>query len=197
MRLDDEALRHLRADVAAFGFAVVPEALDGATLQELQTEARALAASALFAEQRETSLNYRAHIHPLGPVAEQLLDSAWTHGMLTSLFPGRSWALTRERSSFAFYAEGDHLDPHLDDPAGRCAVTVIAYVESRPGPASATETGRVLEIYGPERGSRPIKVIPTHAGSVVFGRGSKIWHGRPRLSASEYVVALTGCYVPA
>jgi hypothetical protein len=59
---------------------------------------------------------------------------------------------------------------------------------------SASATGRVLEVYGPERTATPLKVFPTLAGSVVFGRGSKIWHGRPRLSAGESVIAVAGCY---
>jgi hypothetical protein len=197
VRPDPDALKSLGDEVAAFGFGLIPDVLDAATLQGLLAEAQGLAPSAVAAEHSGPSLNYRARLHPLGPIAEALLDGGWVYRALSFAFPEATWALTRERSSYTYYAEGDYLDPHLDLPAESCDVTIIAYAMSQPGASSATATGRVLEIYGPTLSEKPVKVFPTPAGSVVFGRGSRIWHGRPRLSAGEAVIAVAGCYSPA
>lgn len=196
MRPDPDALNRLRGEVAAFGFGLIPDALDAAALQGLLAEAQGLAPSAVAAEQSDSSFNYRARLHPLGPIAEGLLDGDWVRRALSFAFPDATWALARERSSYTYYAEGDYLDPHLDLPAESCDVTIIAYAMSQSGASSATATGRVLEVYGPTLAEKPVKVFPTAAGAIILGRGSQIWHGRPRLSAGEAVIAVAGCYSP-
>src|SRR5262245_34392956 len=40
----------------------------------------------------------------------------------------------------------------------------------------------------------PRAIIPTHAGGIVVGFGSRFWHERPMLDEGERVAALTGCY---
>jgi hypothetical protein len=157
-------------------------------------EASELLGSALFAE-RSAELSYRAKIASLGPTAVGFLGHRETIELLTTAF-GESFVLSEGCSCTTFYQEGDHLGPHRDRPEEECLVTIIVYLDaSSPAPESPS-TGLVLQVYGQEMtgSSEPRLRIPTSAGAVVIGRGSRFWHERPRLQTGERVVALTGCY---
>lgn len=164
------------------------------SLCDLQSEARELLRAALFAE-RSAELSYRAKIASLGPSAVRFLGHGETIELLRAAF-GESFVLSEGCSCTTFYQEGDHLGPHRDRPEQECLVTIIVYLDaSSPAPESP-KTGLVLRVYGQEmtEGSEPRLRIPTSAGAVVIGRGSRFWHERPRLQTGESVVALTGCY---
>ena len=115
--------------------------------------------------------------------------------LLQSLF-GETFALTESCSCLTFYGEGDHLGPHLDKPANQCCVTVLAYLAAVSPQPHSCDTGLALRIYGPELNATrdPPLTIPTTTGSLVIGRGARIWHERPMLKRGERVTALTGCY---
>jgi hypothetical protein len=111
-------------------------------------------------------------------------------------FFGGEHALSEAISCVTFYDGSGHLGAHLDQPAEDCAVTIIVYLDAESPDPAAPDTGLVLAVYGEDRASVgvPRLRIPTRAGTIVLGRGSRIWHERPRLKEGESVVAITGCY---
>jgi hypothetical protein len=70
------------------------------------------------------------------------------------------------------------------------------YLTAKGKARNSDRTGLQLHVYGEEltKDSEAILTIPTTTGTIVLGRGSKIWHGRPPLQDGEFVAALTGCY---
>jgi hypothetical protein len=190
-------LERLRADVQSFGFGCLPAALPGSLLAELQREAESLLGIALFAEQA-TDLNYRARLTSLGPVAAQLLGGPDARALLQAVF-AESLQLSEGVSCLTFYNEGDHLGAHLDQPAAECTVTILVYLAATGATTpAAPDTGLVLRVYAEEKpqGDDVRLIIPTVSGAIVLGRGSRVWHERPRLLPGESVVALTGCFKP-
>jgi len=191
-------LRRLRADVQTYGFGCLPDALSPLLLDALQREAESRLGLALFAEQA-TELHYRARLTSLGTVAAQLLGSPAARELLQAVFDD-SLTLSEGVSCLTFYGEGDHLGAHLDQPAAECAVTILVYLAASGSTMpSLPDTGLVLRVYSeqPPHGEPPRLIIPTRAGSIVVGRGSRVWHERPRLLPGEHVVALTGCFKQA
>ena len=180
--------------VADYGFAALDDRIAPVVLQALRAEAEDRLASALAAEQ-SCSLSYRASITGLGQRALAFLHDWETRALLTRLFGGE-YALTEQWSCLTCYRTGDHLGAHLDEPASDCAVTIIIYLTAQSPDPLAADTGLVLKIYGerPETVGRPRLSVPTRVGTIVHGRGSRIWHERPKLLAGETVVASTGCY---
>jgi hypothetical protein len=164
----------------------------------LQREAEARLGLALFAEQT-TDLHYRARLTSLGPAAARLLGGPEARHLLREVF-SEDLTLSEGVSCLTFYSEGDHLGAHVDEPAAECTVTILVYlaVHGATIPASP-DTGLVLRVYGDRRpeGEAARFTIPTRAGAIVVGRGSRVWHERPRLLPGEQVVALTGCFKPA
>ena len=192
MSRDD--LEKVRLSVQSFGFGSLPCTIAPCVLRALNEEAGERKSAAVLAEQSE-ELQYRATIISLGPQARDFLCSRRVTELLSTIFGG-SFVLTEHRSCLTFYQEGDHLGPHLDKPAEECAVTIIVYLAAT-GPAlRSPQTGLELRVYGQEMtttGTARI-TIPTRAGGIVVGRGSKFLHERPPLQEGEYVAALTGCY---
>lgn len=187
-------IEHLRSGIDTFGFEFLPDAITPSSLGALQDEVRERFDLALVAEQA-AGLSYRANVVSLGPKAKELLRGQETIDLLYSVF-GERFLLTEDCSCLTYYKEGDHLGPHLDKPESKCSVTVIAYlIASGPSPRPFN-TGLVLHVYGQEMEDicNPRLSIPTKAGALVIGRGSKYWHERPKLEKGEYVAALTGCY---
>jgi hypothetical protein len=187
-------LEKLRLNMQEFGFGVLTDPIIPSALSALQDEARELFESAQFAAQ-SAELNYRARIASLGPEGKRLLFGQQTVGLLSSVL-GERVLPTETRSCLTFYSEGDHLGPHLDQPAAECRVTGIVYLAAFSPFPHSPNTGLVLRIYGREMTSdrQPRLTIPTKIGAFVIGWGSKVWHERPALEKDEYVVALTGCY---
>lgn len=189
-----DQLSRLRASVNRFGFGSIENALIPSSLNALVAEAEARFGEAVGAE-RTDDLKYRGRLVSLGPVALGLLRAPDARELLLEVF-GDELQLSEGVSCLTFYSEGDHLGPHLDQPVNQCAVTIIIYLSaSSPAPESS-DTGLVLRVYGetitPNADAR--LSIPTRAGSIVVGRGSKIWHERPALKQGERVVAITGCF---
>ncbi|KKL67102.1 hypothetical protein LCGC14_2138340 [marine sediment metagenome] len=186
--------RAIARSVASCQFAAFPGAIGPQWLTALQDEAAALFSGAARAE-GTGRLRYRANITGLGDVALGFL----THPDLLTLLSrhfGGDYALTPEISCLTFYDESGHLGAHLDEPAARCAVTIILYLAADSPDPQAPETGLVLNVYGIERasvGDARLR-IPTRAGTLVLGRGSRVWHERPPLGRGESVTAITGCY---
>ena len=193
IRLKRCDVEHLRVSTQRKGFASLSSALDADSLRALRAEAARLACETSRAEQR-AGVRYRAGIAPLGPRALGVLRSRQVDSLLCRVF-GRRYVLSEERSCLTRYEEGDHLGAHRDEPAGECTVTVIVYLEAK-ARRCATRTGLELRVYGRTLAShrRPRLVIPTRAGTLVVGRGSRYWHERPTMSKGERVVALTACY---
>ncbi|MQX38098.1 2OG-Fe(II) oxygenase [Roseospira navarrensis] len=189
--------------VARHGFAPLPGAIAPAMLAALQDEADARLTDAVFAEQtaqqtaqQTEDLAYRAHMTGLGPVAGAFLRDDRVRGLLTGLFGG-DYVLSEHISCLTRYGPADHLGAHQDSPAEDCAVTIILYLRADSPDPAAPDTGLVLNVYGETRESvaRGARLrIPTRPGTLVLGRGSRIWHARPPLKAGESVVAITGCY---
>jgi hypothetical protein len=188
-------LSHLQADVETYGFGCLPHALSPALLQALQREAESRLGLALFAEQT-TDLSYRARLTSLGPLASQLLGGPEARALLHAVF-AEQLTLAEGVSCLTFYGEGDHLGPHLDQPAAECVVTILVYLAANGATSpSSPDTGLALRVYTEQKpqDEEPRLVIPTRAGAIVIGRGSRVWHERPRLLPGEQVVALTGCF---
>lgn len=184
----------LAVSIEQFGWGILPGLLDDETLANLRREADAGLEKAAFAESNE-GLTYRARMAALGEHALSLLNSVEYGTLLSSLFGGR-FELTEEISCYTYYDADSHLGAHRDNPATKCAVTILIYVHATSPAPDSPQTGLVLNVYGREAasvGSVRLR-IPTIAGGVVFGRGSEVWHERPRLQPGEQVIAITGCY---
>jgi hypothetical protein len=184
----------LQDSVAAFGFGYLPGSIASDVLQNLQAEARERFASSSTAEQSD-GLNYRANVISLGPMASKFLAELQLIDLLTVVF-GETFACADQNSCFTFYKAGDHLGPHRDEPEAECPVTVIVYLAAHSPMPRSLRTGLVLRVYGEETTSigTPRLTIPTRVGTIVVGRGSKVWHERPQLDIGESVDALTACY---
>ena len=187
-------VEQLRRSVRTFGFGCLPEAIAPTALQKLQSEARERYSVAVFADQ-SAELSYRANLVSLGPEAEGLLSGREAKELMYSVF-GQHVELSAGVSCLTYYGEGDFLGPHLDQPAEQCAVTALVYLSATAADSPASGTGLVLRVYGEEApaGREPMLTIPTLAGAIVVGRGSKVWHERPVLQPGEQVMAITGCY---
>lgn len=189
-----EEVAELRRNVEMFGFGCLTGAIAADVLAAMQAEARERFPESLRAEQ-SIDLAYRANISSLGPCASEFLNSHRAIELLAQVFDG-TFALADGVSCLTFYKEGDHLGAHRDQPADECQVTVLAYlVASGPAPKEGP-TGLELRVYGEEMppSGEPILTIPTRVGAIVLGRGSMVWHERPKLQPGEFVSALTGCY---
>ena len=185
----------LRDGVQTHGFACLPDAFAPPLLEALQQEAQERLGLALPAEQT-TGLQYRANIISLGPVASRVLGGRDARELLRAVF-AEELTLSEGVSCLTLYGEGDHLGAHLDQPASECAVTILVYLAATGGTSPPSPvTGLVLRVYGEQEphGEAPRLTIPTRAGAIVVGWGSRVWHERPRLLAGEQVIALTGCF---
>ncbi|MCT4334400.1 hypothetical protein MU516_16175 [Paracoccus sp. YLB-12] len=181
--------------IAHYGFAALPGAVAAPALSAMRAEARAQLVDAMLAENTAGTLRYRAHLTSLGPHALSFLRSPTLIDLLARHF-GSRYSLSEEISCLTRYDAGSHLGAHLDTPRDRCAATVLVYLEAEGPDPKGRETGLVLHVYGeePDSVASPRLTIPTVAGSIVLGRGSRIWHERPALAPEESVVAITGCY---
>lgn len=195
--LDTHRLERMRSEIARFGFGKLPDAIPKSELLAMQAEAAAILP---YAKAMDSSgpgaLAYRARVGTIGPCIAQFYESPLALGLVEELFGGR-FELTRALSCITYYAEGDHLAPHRDDPPDECNVTILVYLEiTRPERAVDKPSGLQLQIFGDESKprSRPMHCIPTDTGLILVGRGSQVWHGRPELQSGESVTALTGCY---
>ncbi len=188
------AAARLARQVLAVGFDAVERAIEPAVFETLRAEARAQKATASHAS-RAAAPVYSARIGQLGEKAMAFLrDPALTR--LVSNAVGMSVDINLSKSCFTYYGGGDCLGPHLDQPSDECAVTLIVYLEVEAAPETDRSTGPVLHVFGPGMpdDDRPIATIPSAVGTVVIGRGSEVWHERPRLSRGETVTALTACF---
>jgi hypothetical protein len=190
-------VEQLRRSVRTFGFGCLPAAIAPTVLQKLQIEARERYSLAVFADQ-SAELSYRANLVSLGPEAAGLLSGMEARELMYSVF-GQQVELSAGVSCLTYYREGDYLGPHLDQPAEQCVVTALVYLSATAAASPSSGTGLVLRVYGEEApaGREPILTIPTLAGALVVGRGSKVWHERPVLQPGEQVMAITGCYALA
>ena len=106
--------------------------------------------------------------------------------------------MSDDASCYTFYRAGDHLGAHQDQKLA-CVATLILYLEAGGPDPDRPDTGLKLKVYGdtlpPDRVA--IREIPTRVGRLVLGRGSEVWHERPRLLDGEYVAALTACFALA
>lgn len=188
---DVQRLDHL---VQSSGFGHLANIIRPAVLDALQSEAEEGLGGAKLAEQ-SAGLRYRAKVTGLGPVAKGFLIDPAMADLLQTVFR-QQFVLSENISCLTCYGDGDHLGAHLDKPASECAVTIIIYLFAQSPDAEAADTGLVLNVYGEDADSvgQPRMRIPTRAGTIVLGRGSKIWHERPRLKLGERVIAITGCF---
>jgi hypothetical protein len=191
------AIDRLGHEVSRSGFGYLEQALTPAALERLRNEAAIALSAAKFAEQSE-ALSYRANISSCGEQAMAFLSGAEAESLLNAVF-GRLFTIAQEVSCITFYSVGDHLGPHLDEPADRCAVTILVYLDANSLMPEALESGLNLRVYDQtfEYGQSATKTIPTRAGTIVLGYGSRYWHERPPLQPGESVIAITGCYAPA
>lgn len=192
--LDETANTRVLEHLKTYQFAPFVGAIQDDWLVALQAEANARSSGAVLAQQ-DDGLCYKASITNLGPVALDFLTHPEVTRLLRTYFGG-TYTLSKDISCLTFYDATSHLGAHLDEPSEKCTVTIILYLEAiRLGPQTA-QTGLVLNVYGADKSSigAPSLQIPTRSGTLVLGRGSQVWHERPKLQAGESVTAITGCY---
>lgn len=178
------------------GFSCVENAATVAGAGMLATEALASLDGLRRATRDDDGLRYSAGIADMGPQAKAFLTGP---GLIDSLrwFTGQAVRLTSDMSCLTVYEAGDRLGVHLDQPADRCALTVIYYLDCASPAPEAPESGLQLWVYGRDRDSirgAPCQIIRTRPGRLVFGLGSQVWHERPQLQPGERVIALTTCF---
>ena len=196
LQCPEGAVDAMISSVRRFGFGALDRALRGPVLDNLRMEAQRRLKAASHAKS-ESGLRYSARVGGLGEVALSLLKGADLSGLLEEVF-GATFTLSEEISCFTFYAAQDHLGAHQDKPADRCVVTIIVYLHAVSPAPDAPDTGLVLNVYGETEDSvgHTRLAIPTTPGTLVLGKGSRVWHERPRLKDGEEVIAITGCYRP-
>lgn len=185
----------LRHDIERFGFASIDGALDGELVAALRREAaeqQGVAAEAIA--EGDVAVAYRARIGSLGPVARGLLQSPATAELLSAVLDKRL-VMSQDASCYTFYRAGDHLGAHQDQEIA-CAATLILYLEAAGPDPDRPDTGLKLKVYGDSLPDDRVAIreIPTRIGRLVLGRGSEVWHERPRLLEGEHVAALTACF---
>lgn len=193
-QLDAQIRANIAKHVTETSFAPFEAAITSNWLSCMQAEAQDALASSVLAEQSE-GLSYRAKISGLGPVARSFLLEPSVVSLLSEYFGGR-YALSEDISCLTFYDADGHLGAHLDKPAEKCSVTIIIYLAATSPDPNAVDTGLVLNVYGESEASigQPRLRIATRPGTIVLGRGSRIWHERPPLKPGECVTAITGCF---
>ena len=187
----------LKSSISRHGFGSLAGALAPAALRTLQEESATLLLDAKRAEQSE-GLAYRASLTRMGPNGQAFFRGKAFGALLRDLFE-ESFELSETVSCITRYGEADHLGAHLDQPAELCAVTIILYLDVCGQGWPLSDTGLVLRVYGesmPADGEASL-LIPTRTGAMAIGRGSRVWHERPRLREGEAVTALTVCFKPA
>ena len=197
LNVKHSAVERLRRDVSELGFGHLEQAFAPEALEKLRQEAERALPNAKHAEQSE-ALSYRASIGSCGRQMMTFLSSAEVRTLLSTVFD-RPFTLAQEVSCVTFYGSGDHLGPHLDEPANRCVVTILVYLNAESSMPEASDSGLNLRIYGSafEPGQSATMIIPTRTGTIVLGYGSRYWHERPHLRPGERVIAITGCYASA
>lgn len=189
-----QEIGRLRSAVSANGFAYSDILLGEGLLEALQSEARVALGNAIRAED-DGVIRYRAKMGNLGKAGREFLADRGTNSLLSGIF-AEPVILSDDASCYTFYSGGDHLGLH-QDRADSCHATLIAYLDARGPKHPPASTGLELRVYGKERPNeddRPALIIPTVAGRLVVGRGSQVWHERPRLAKGEHVIALTSCF---
>ncbi len=194
--LASSTVERARDAVSDLGFVPFERALSEEGLARLLNEARVAVGKAKLAEQSDT-LPYRASVAACGPEAIAFLSGGEAMALLEAMF-GRTFSLAREVSCLTYYSCGDHLGPHRDEPLDRCEVTILVYLLAESPAHGAISSGLNLKVYGDsfQPGQSARQCIPTQAGTIVLGHGSRIWHERPALQPGERVIAITGCYAP-
>ena len=192
--IDRTSHKRITGLLREYGFAPFASAIRPGWLASMRAEAHARLAASVLAEQSK-GLCYKASITGLGPAALDFLNHPKVVSLLNIYFGG-GHSLSEEISCLTFYDETCHLGAHLDEPAEKCSVTIIVYLEATSPDPTAEDSGLVLNVYGEDKGSikSPRLRIPTEAGTIVLGHGSRVWHARPRLKSNESVIAITGCY---
>lgn len=193
-QLDAQTRATIARHVTETSFAPFEAAISPTWLSRMQSEAQDALAGSVLAEQSE-GLSYCAKISGLGPVARSFLLEPAVISLLSEYFGGR-YALSEDISCLTFYDANGHLGAHLDEPAEECSVTVIIYLAAASPDPDAADTGLVLNVYGESKASigRPKLRIATRPGTIVLGRGSRVWHERFPLKPGESVTAITGCF---
>jgi hypothetical protein len=196
MQISSENLALLKSSVQRIGFACVENSVDDRLLESLRQEAAVQRGSARRVAD-DGVVSYRGYLADLGPLARTFLTGRSIDGLLRSVFD-RSFVLTSSSSCHTYYEAGDFLSPHRDG-ADDCEVTVLVYLDAASPNADASDSGLSLHVLE-DRGDQPgevLEAIKTRTGSIVVGRGSKVWHCRPRLLDGERVALLTACYSSA
>lgn len=193
-QMDAQIRANIAKHVTETSFAPFEAAITSNWLSCMQAEAQDALANSVLAEQTE-GLSYRAKISGLGPVARSFLLEPAVISLLSEYFGGR-YALSEDISCLTFYDADGHLGVHLDEPAEKCSVTIIIYLAATSPDPNAVDTGLVLNVYGESEASigQPSLRIATRPGTIVLGRGSRVWHERPPLKPGECVTAITGCF---
>jgi len=188
-----EAMVAIRDQLDAIGFCEVPQALIPEGFQQLRAEAVAQLDTAVHSR-NQAGLAYEAYIADLGPKASSYTTCPPTLRFLQLVF-GRTYVLDQSKSCYTYYVEGCYLAPHRDVIAGDKAISVLTYLWAE-GNRDNAATGLRLDIFSGKPGEPGVLAtsIPTREGSLIMGYGTDIWHGRPRLGASEKVIVINGSY---
>jgi len=185
-----EHLASARATLRQLGFAELRGVVPAPALEALRTEAAAQRSKAQLAGAAgETA--YRSRIAELGALGKAFVWAPATSRLLCDVL-GSPFSPSEQVCCYTYYQSGDFLSRHLDRP-DTCTATLILYLVARSPAPELPHTGLALRVFGSD-GAEPMTVIPTRCGSLLLGRGTEVWHERPRLQPEEYVVALTACF---
>lgn len=183
----------LNAAIETDGFAYIANAIPAHLWAALQDEcggARKTANSA----QSDHPLAYRSSLSSLGEVGLDLVKFRAPDEILAPIFD-QSFEYCEDASCYTYFEADDFLSPHLDG-ADNCEVTLLFYISATEPGANPEESGLYLSIYEDGPGETPMlrKSIATPEGGIMVGRGSKVLHGRKKLSEGEKIWMLTACF---
>jgi hypothetical protein len=183
----------LRTELDGIGFASIENALEEPALRLLSQEAT-LQRESLIATIDDDESSYRAEIARPGKTIRAFVADHRVAQCVAEIFD-EDLVLSRNTCCLTYYGPGCQFGAHRDN-ADTCAATMILYLDARSPHPHHPETGLKLRIHGPslrtDGGANA--EIPTRFGTLVFGRGARTWHERPRLRDGEYVTALTACF---
>lgn len=183
----------LRSSIERIGFAEARGPIEGPLLSALVDEAARARNSAVRACS-DAAIAYSGHLARLRETSISFLTSAPVEGLLRAVFYD-DFVLSEGSSCYTYYEAGDFLAAHKDESKG-CEVTLLLYLEARSDDPDSRASGLILQIYeGNEEAPGEIAhAFRTRQGSMILGKGSQVWHGRPPLLDNERVTLLSACF---
>ena len=191
--IHSEKAARLNAAIETDGFAYMANAIPENLWAELRNEC-ACARKTANSAQSDSPRAYRSSLSSLGQVGLDLVKFRAPDEILAPIFD-QKFEYCEDASCYTFFETDDFLSPHLDG-ADNCEVTLLFYISATEPGLNPEESGLYLSIYdeGPGETPKLRKSIATPEGGIMVGRGSKVLHGRNKLSEGEKIWMLTACF---